>query len=273
MIMRPFLCTVMSLLAAACASAPPQGPLRVSLADVGVGELIGRDQEQVRVALGAPAGEGSLLFNTASVVDGALIVSIHATGLFVAAGPCPDGYDLFPIVPRPQGGRVGSFVFRDNRLESIIGSGNSPAPLSAEAALVIECHRRSVSTTGSTAGDVITGVGAIIWFAPLIGVALAGAAVGSTMDESDEREHALSVLRLGAPLPGGIDAYVAEHPHAVAVVHRQGDSAELTIALRETSNPNRLFGVSVHEGMVQSVRAPGSSVCRILHGGAIECLR
>jgi hypothetical protein len=271
--MRRLLCTIMSLAAAACASAPPPGPLRVTLPDVSGGELIGRDQDQVRIALGAPAGEGSLLFNTASAVDGALFVSIHPTALFAAAGPCPDGYNLFPIVARPQGTGINSFVFRDNRLDHIVGGSNPPAPLPTEATLVRECYRRGVSTTGSAAGDAITGVGAIIWFAPLIGVALAGAAVGSTMDESDERRHALSVIRLGEPLPGGVDAYVAAHPHAVAVVQRHEESAELTIALWETSDPRRLFGISVQAGMVQSVRAPGSSFCRIRHDGEIECPR
>lgn len=269
--MRRLACGALSLLMAACASAPPPGPFRVPLGEVGVGDLIGRNQEQVRLAFGAPAGESSLLFNMASIEDGALVVSVGPTGLFAGEDPCPDGYNLFPIVARPQGRGVESFVFKDNQLDHVIAGGNPPTPLPADASLVMECYRRGVSTTGSTAGDVIMGVGAIIWFSPLFGVALAGAAVGSTMDESDERAHALAVIRLGAPLPGGIDAYVAAHPHAVAVVQRQGESAELTIALRETSSGRGLFGIGVHEGIVQSVRAPGNGVCRIVRDSEIEC--
>lgn len=267
--MRRIVGGALTALMAACATVPPPGLLRVPLVDVRVGELIGRDQEQVRVALGAPEAEGSVLFNSASVVDGAVMVSIQATDLFEARNPCSDGYRLFPIVAST--GRIESFVFKDTRLDHVLGGANPPTPLPAEARVVTECYRRDVSTTGNTAGDVITGVGAVVWFAPFIGVALAGAAVGSTMDESDERAHALSVIRLGAPLPGGVDAYVAAHPHAVAVVRRHGESAELTIALRETSNPRRLLGISVLDGVVQSVRAPASGVCRIVQNAAIEC--
>jgi hypothetical protein len=275
--MRRMVAGALSLVVAACASTPPSGPVFVSLREASIGELIGGSQEQVRLALGAPEPEASLLFDTASMIDGVQIVAVSANGIFAASDPCPSGYDL-----RHVGARVGdlphridAFVFRNQRLDHIVGGrgGDAGAPLPADAVVLAECQRRGYGTTGTAVGDVITGVGAVVFFAPLFGWGLAAAALGSTMDESDERSHALHVIRLGAAIPGGVDAYVAAHPHAVTIVQRQAEHVELSIALIEHTNPElaKLFGVTVRDGIVQSVRAPHDRVCRIARGSAIEC--
>lgn len=275
--MRRLVAGSLSLLLAACASTPPSGPYFVPLREASISELIGGSQGQVRLALGAPENQASLLFESASMIDGVQIVTIGANRIFAASDPCPSGYDL-----RHVGARVGdlphridAFVFRDQRLDQIVGGrgGDASAPLPADAVVLAECRRRDYSTTGTDAGDVIMGAGAVVFFAPLFGLGLAGAALGSTLDESDERSHALHVIRLGAAIPEGVDAYVAAHPNAVALVRRQGNDADLTIALREVDGPEltELFGVEVREGVVQSVRAPTERSCRISPEGAIQC--
>src|SRR5512145_1287293 len=119
--MRRLVAGSLSLLVAACASTPPPGPYFVPLREASISELIGRSQEQVRLALGAPENEASLLFGTASMIDRVQIVTIGAKGIFAASDPCPSGYDL-----RHVGARVGdlrhridAFVFRNQRLDQI----------------------------------------------------------------------------------------------------------------------------------------------------------
>ncbi|MBN8606162.1 MAG: hypothetical protein J0L81_04530 [Caulobacterales bacterium] len=276
--MRRFAAGVLAVLMAACASGPPPGPPFVDLSEVSIDQLLGRSQGDVRSLLGAAAAEESLLFDAAELVDGVQVVSIGADRIFATADPCPEHYDLNHVSARvedlPQ--RIDAFVFRDQRFEHLVGGrAGEAAPLPANTLLQIQCRREYHSTTGTGAGDVMTGVGALVFFAPVIGAALVGGAIGSTMDESDERAHALAALRLGAPIPGGVEAYASAHPHAVAIVDRQGERVALSVALDEDDDreDGEQLSVVVQEGAVQEVRAPVNWTCRLAANGAIQCER
>lgn len=275
--MRRVIAGALSVLMAACASAPPSGPYLMPLGEARISQLVGGSPSEVRAALGAPTDETSLIFDQASLVDGIRVVTVTYNRVFVGSDPCADGYRLDRLGARDEerGYRVDTLVFHDGRLSHVVGlSGGVPlGSLPEEARLLTQCRRVSYSTTGSDAGDAITGVAAIVWFAPLIGVALAGAAVGSTMDESDQRAHALGVIQLGAPLPGGVDAYIAAHPQAVRVIQRDGDDVSLGIQLSEGDRASGWFGLAVRDGIVQSVTAPANRVCRLEDDGAVQCQR
>ena len=274
--MRRMIAGALSVSMAACASAPPSGPYIMPLGEARIAQLVGGSPSEVRAALGAPTDETPLIFDQASLVDGVRVVTVGYNRVFVGSNPCADGYRLDRLNARDEerGYRVDALVFHDGRLNHVVGlSGGVPlGPLPGEARLLSQCRRVSHSTTGSGAGDVIMGVGAIVWFAPLIGVALAGAAVGSTMDESDQRAHALGVIRLGAPLPGDVDAYMAAHPQAVRLTQRDGDNVSLGIQLSEGDrHESSWFTLAVRDGIVQSVSAPSNRVCRLEDDGSVQC--
>lgn len=276
--MRRFAAGVLAVLMAACASGPPPGPPLVDLSEVSVGQLLGRSQGDVRSLLGAAAAEESLLFDAAGLVDGVQVVSIGADRMFATADPCPDHYDLNHVSARvgelPQ--RIDAFVFRDQRFDHLVGGrAGDTGPLPVDAVVRVQCRREYYSTTGSTAGDVMVGVGALVFFAPLIAAAVVVGPIGAAMDESDERAHALAALRLGAPIPGGVEAYASAHPHAVTIVDRQGERVALSVALDEYDDreDGEQLSVVTEGGVVRELRAPVNWTCRLALEGAIQCER
>jgi len=278
--MRRFAAAALSLLMAGCVSAPPPGPNVIDLPPVSIEQMRGRSQGEVRRLFDASLRDESALFDVAQVIDGVQVVRIGGNDIFATTNPCPDHYTLSHVRARvgEQQQSIDAFVFRDQRFDGLVGGLNQSGPLSADSVVIVQCRRMYDSTSSSngvTADDVIYGAGVLVFFAPVLSVAVAASAVGSLFYGSDGDAHSLGDLRLGAPLEGGADAYASENPRTVTIVDRQGERITLYVALArdDLAEDRELMSVIVESGIVQDVRAPAIWTCRLAPNGAIQCAR
>lgn len=239
-----------------------------------VGDLLGRTQGDIRTRLGA-SDDGEHHFRSLRFENGAEISS-GGLEIFVAPDPCP-GRAVLRWLELNDRGAYPTFTFRDGLLSEIR---TKERVLDATDRVAFLCGR-APSFYNPTATEMVLGP----FLAPVAVAAapffILGEAVGDTMDQSDERDHAASALRLGEPLPGGLSAFLSRHDDVVRVLRQDGQDADLAFEVYDdgylhdqtilAGRARNVILLEVRGGALTRIDARSDLLCRITAAHAIIC--
>lgn len=257
---------IIAALLCACASWAPGSETR----PVPLVELMGLTQSEMRTRLGASRGDDALHFTRLWLEEG-VVVAAGDAHIFGYPNPCSRGA-LANIAYLSAPARVDSFVFRDGRLAQVRGLDGVLTP---NDKLQMVCSSRAPRPTESeilTAPILLPMVLAIGVPAHLLTEALESG-------EAEARDRALAQLRIGAPLPGGVEAYVAAHPRIVHLLRLDGDNADLAVTLFDRgrqavdrARATNLLYVDIRDGVVSGFVAWPNHFCRLTPDQIVACL-
>ena len=264
-----------ALFLAVCGTAAAQPreprPEPIILGRAQTSQLIGLSQDDIRAALGAPRREATYV-TTVRLEDGVLVTELWGDRIF-GENPCPQRFRRIELSApdiAPYSRRVDVFVFRDGRLAEIRTRGRAAVrgPAAPDDEFTMACHN---SVRGDRGEQVFMGAAALVVFGPIMGPA---AIYDAATDESDVREHALSVLRLGEPLAGGIDGYLSAHDGVITVARHEGEDADLDLAIEKHArrfNGTNLIRIEVRGGVVTGIVSKAWQECELSAERALHC--
>ncbi len=258
--MRSVLIAVAALALCACASTPRAEQITLGAAPLSA--LMGKTQPEVRALLGAPSGDEALYFNRLRWQDDQLIAAVFQ-GRILGAGRniCPSSHNVQLWSDHPY---FGSWVFRDGRLATLT-TFSSSEPHDPDAVITLLCV-----PNGHTASGAVVAAAALVMAAPFAAATLPAVPVAAALDDSGLRTRAVSNLRIGAPLPGGVEGYAAEYAEVLRPAQQE---AEIT-RLQLTAGARIFLEIVVENGIVTEIIGPDlDRHCRIAADGAIACPR
>jgi hypothetical protein len=194
--------------------------------EVAVSDLMGRSPLEVVSALGGKPPQPEALFVSAASVDGGKYVTILSEADVNAMGAlCPRlllyGVSNGRMQPSPR------LRFQEGRLLAVdvspLPKTYDQSPPEAAKAEGLRWICRAYSKPGMTANDAVMG---------LIGAPFIAASAAKSAWRKEQfqlGDAALSELTLGAPVPGGVAAFVAAHASSVKIVAGSDGTVDLQI--------------------------------------------
>lgn len=265
-------CLVAALLAvslSACAGSRGEQPPPVELGRAPVSALIGMTAPEIGPRLGGVA-EHAMLVTSVSLDDDTQVVVRHFGS--IAGRSCQRepvrGYtytlDAYVLLDgRTHNTSTMQMTFRDGRLSEIQNVFGGQSALAPNAEIVLACYARGRSSDPSQ--DFAWGALAIASAPFVLPQAL------SRRDARLENAAVFASLRLGEPVPGGLDALAAANPGRLTVAAREGESAVLRFLLFERRERPRYGTAIVREGRVTSLSGPGWPPCVLTSEHALQC--
>lgn len=260
----------LAVLVAACASPPPlPEELRyLAMDEAPIAELLGLSQDELLVRLGGEPS-GDFIVTDVWLRDGAVIARavvyqmIRDACVQDLAFPYRRSADLTrPYAEGPQGG-VFEAWFRDGAFTGFASGapGDAPATYPADTVIRLECN----ASGGSAPPDPFLPIAILALPITLPVAAAAGA-------QADSRRDLLSNIRLGAPPPDGLDAFLNRHADDLIVAEHTGGNARFSLPIDDFGRAEEgVAHISVENGLVSGIEVDGFYLCRLTEENSLRC--